>query len=65
MLYTGIVREASAVYEYSSGRASTVRQPRRRRARLSVWNKMVLLIGYLTLLYGAVRGVMQLLVLLK
>ena len=52
------------MYEYSGGRAGAARQPKRR-ARLSLWNKIVLLIGYATLLYAAARGVMLLLVLLK
>lgn len=41
-------------------------QPRRRRrARLSLWNRFVLLVGYLALLYGLCRGIIYLLVLLN
>lgn len=36
-----------------------------RRARLSLWHKFVLLVGYAALLYGAARGVIYLLVLLE
>ena len=35
------------------------------RARLSLWHKFVLLVGYAALLYGAARGVIYLLVLLE
>ena len=38
---------------------------RRRRAKLSRWHKFVLLIGYAALLYGAVRAVVYLLVLMN
>lgn len=65
MLYTEAAKGANAVYGYSTGDARAARRPRGRRARLSLWNKLVLAVGYLTLLYGAARGVMQLLVLLK
>lgn len=65
MLYTGLTKEAGAVYEYSSGRERAAGRTAGRRARLSLWNRLVLAVGYLTLLYGAARGVMQLLVFLK
>ena len=42
--------------------------PRRRpvrRARLSLWHKFVLLVGYAALFYGAARGIVYLLVLLE
>ena len=41
------------------------RQEKRRRARWTVWNRIVLGIGYLTLAYNLVRGVIYLLVLAK
>ncbi len=53
------------MYEYSSGRERAAGRTAGRRARLSLWNRLVLAVGYLTLLYGAARGVMQLLVFLK
>ena len=36
-----------------------------RRRKLSLWHKFVLLVGYLTLLYAAARGVIYLLVVLE
>ncbi|MBR4538682.1 MAG: hypothetical protein IKO52_07545 [Clostridia bacterium] len=41
------------------------RREHRRRSRLRIWNRCVLTIGYLTLAYGLVRGVIYLLVLAK
>ncbi len=38
------------------------RRGRQRRKKLSLWHKFVLLVGYLTLAYGLVRGVMHVLV---
>lgn len=35
-----------------------------RRHRMSLWNRFVLLVGYLTLLYAAARGIIYVLVLL-
>lgn len=43
---------------------TTWTSPRRRRARLSLWHKFVLLIGYATLLYALAQGVIYVLVLL-
>lgn len=47
---------------------TTWTSPRRRslrRAKLSLWHKFVLLVGYIALLYGAARGLIYLLVLLE
>jgi hypothetical protein len=38
---------------------------RRRGRRLSLWNRFVLLVGYLALTYGVCRGIVYLLVLLN
>ena len=40
-------------------------QKPRRRARLSLWNRFVLLVGYVALLYALARGIVYLLVLLN
>jgi len=40
------------------------RRGRQKGKKLCLWHKFVLLIGYLTLIYGLVRGVIHVLVLL-
>ena len=40
------------------------RRGRQKRKKLCLWHKFVLLIGYLTLAYAAVRGIIYVLVLL-
>ncbi len=41
----------------------TARRERRRRTRFRIWNRFVMAVGYLTLAYSLVRGVVYLLVL--
>lgn len=45
--------------------AASMPRKRRRRARLCLWHKFVLLVGYGTLLYSIARGVVYLLVLMN
>ena len=45
--------------------ATYVPRSKRKRARLSLWHKFVLLVGYGTLLYSIARGVVYLLVLMN
>ena len=44
---------------------SNVLRGRPRHARMSRWNRFVLLVGYAALLYAAARGIVYLLVLLN
>lgn len=53
------------MYDGSSRGARAAHSPRRRRARLSLWHRFVLVVGYLAIGYGVVSGVIRLLVLLK
>lgn len=39
-------------------------KPRRRRRRMSLWNRFVLMVGYIALLYLLARGIIYILVLL-
>lgn len=41
------------------------KEKKQKRAKLCKWHKFVLLVGYATLLYGAARAVIYLLVLLE
>ena len=41
------------------------RREQRRHSRFRIWNRFVMAVGYLTLAYGLVRGVIYLLVLAK
>ena len=43
----------------------TSRREQRRRARWRVWNRIVMIIGYGTIVYSLIRGLIYLLVLAK